>query len=405
MPSCSSRAALLALLLLPACLHRGAATQVEQLSAPQQLTIPPIAQSVLEAGAGSLDVSLRLRSLELLCLWAPPEQLGPYAQRAMYDPSPYVRRAVVDALARRLPDPAAEAQLLAVLERADVDAYTRGRAGFLLAKAGVAAAREPMSQAWQAADSSWERAPLALAALMAGDDAAEAALAEALSDGAMPLETEFFVAIGQTGRTGLASSLLEARELLEEELLLPVGVALLELGLAEGEAVFRATFADGDVLSQLEAIDYLAQLEGSRAQALLRRARSSGTAIVSTYADLVMVGRGDLPLARAIDAAAADDREQQCLAFEAMADHMQAVPAEQVPRRQSRAARELALTALHAPEPVVRSCAARALAGLGTPSDRADIAALIGELSDDGPAEAQRLELAATLVAIQQRAR
>ena len=402
MPSCSSRAFLLALLLLPACLHRGQATQVEHAAVEQQ-PLPPLAHGVLDAAAGSLDVSLRLRALELLCVYAPAAELAPYAQRGLYDPSPYVRRAVVNALARRLPEPAARDLLLELLERADVDAYTRGRAGFLLAQAGIDAAREPMSQAWRDAGSSWDLAPLALAALMAGDDDAEAALIEALKDGSMPLETEFFVALGQTGRAGLAPALGEARELLEEELLLPVAVALLELGLAEGEAEFRSTFADGDVLFQLEAIDYLAQLEGPRAQALLRKARSSDQDIVRTYAELVLVGRGEQPLARAVEAAGVRDREQQCLALDAMAEHMQTVPAEQVPRRQARAARDVALEALLSPEPVVRSCAARALGGLGTPADRADISAMIGELSDEAPAEAQRLELAAALLAIQQR--
>lgn len=402
MPSCSSRSALLALLLLVGCLHRGTSTTLEQAAVVQQ-HIPPLVHGVFDAAASSLDVSLRLRALELLCLYAPSDQLESYAQRGLYDPSPYVRRGVVEALARRLPEPGALQLLVALIGRPDVDAYTRGRAGFLLARTGVQQAREPLSAAWQEEGSSWDRAPLALAALMAGDDQAEAALAESLKDGAMPLETEFFVAVGQTGRQTLAPALIEARELLEEELLLPVGVALLELGLAEGEAVFRSTFADGDVLSQLEAIDYLAMLEGPRAQALLRKARGSDTAIVRTYADLVLVGRGELPLARAVEAADVRDREQQCLAFDAMAGHLRAVPVDQVPRRQARAAREAALAALQSPESAVRSCAARALGGVGTPADRADISALIGELSDEAPAEAQRLELAAALLSIQQR--
>ncbi len=401
MPSCSSRGAVAAL-LLAGCLHRGPTTTLEQ-AAVQLQPIPPVAQSVLDAGASSLDVSLRLRSLQLLCTHASSPQLELYAQRGLYDPSPYVRRGVVEALALRLPDLTAQGLLLGLLERSDVDAYTRGRAGFLLARAGVEGVREPLSAAWREAANTWDRAPLALAALMAGDDQAEAALAEALRDGAMPLETEFFVAVGQTGRRDLAPALIEARDLLEEELLLPVGVALLELGLAEGEAVFRSTFADGDVLFQLEAVDYLALLEGPRAQALLRKARGSGPPIVRTYVDLVMVGRGDLPLARAVEALDTRDREQQCLALDAMAAHMGCASSDEVPRRQARAAREAALAAMQDPEPAVRSCAARALGGLATPADRADISALIAELSDEAPAEAQRVELAAALLAIQQR--
>ncbi len=367
------------------------------------MPIPPLPAGVLDAAAGSLDVSLRLRALELLCLYAPGEQLLPYAQRGLYDPSPYVRRGVVEALARRLPEPTAKDLLLSLLERSDVDAYTRGRAGFLLARAGVVEAREPMARGWREANSSWDRAPLALAALMAGDDEAEQALSDALKDGSMPLETEFFVAVGLTGRESLAPALIEARELLEEELLLPVGVALLQFGLNEGKAVFESTFADGDALTQLEAIDYLAQLEGPKAAALIRKARGGGPAIVSTYADLVLVGRGELPLARAVEAADVRDREQQCLAFDAMAQHLQTVPPDDVPRRQLRAAREATKAALLHPEPAVRSCAARALGGVGTLADRAEISAMIGELSDEAPAEAQRLELAAALLAIQQR--
>jgi HEAT repeat protein len=397
--------ALWAFLVLPGCLQRGVSTQLEGPERVQQQPLPPLVRSVLEAGASSLDVSLRMRSLELICLHVPGPELESFAQRALYDPSPYIRRTVVNTLARRLPEPEATSLLVAVAQRADVDAYTRGRAGFLLAGAGVLDAHESLASAWRQADSSWERAPLALAALVGGDAEAEAALAEALKDGSMPLETEFFVALGQTGHAGLAPALEEARELLEEELQLPVAVALLGLGVAQGEAEFRATFADGDVLFQLEAVDYLAQLEGPRADALLRKARSSDQDIVRTYAELVLVGRGEQPLGRAVEAADVRDREQQCLALDAMAQHVRVVSAERVSRRQSRAARELALEALSAPEPAVRSCAARAMGSLGTPADRAQLSALIGELSDEAPAEAQRLELAAALLDLQQRER
>jgi HEAT repeat protein len=401
MLSCASHGALLAL-FLAGCVHRGPTTAPVDRAAVSQAPLPPVAQEVLDAGASSLDVSLRLRAMQLLCLHAPAAQLEAYAQRGLYDPSDYVRRAVVDALALRLPEPEAQTLLLAVLGRADVDAYTRGRAGFLLSQAGVIEARAPMSAAWRAARNAWERAPLALAAVMAGDEEAVAALAEALVDGSIPLETEFFVAIGQTGRVELVPALVEARELLEEELQLPVGVALLALGEAEGEAVFRSTFAGGDVLFQLEAIEYLAMLDGPRAQALIRRARG-GDPLVRTYAELVLVGRGELPLSRAVEAVAVQDREQQCLALDAMADHLRTVPAGELSRRQAKAARDAALEALLSPEPAVRTCAARALGGLGGPGDRADIVAMIAELSDGAPAEEQRLELAAALVAIQGR--
>ncbi len=400
MPSCASRLAFLALLaLIPACAHRGGALRTDPAAAPVA-TLPPVPAAVLEASASSLDVSLRLRAIELLCSHSPAGELEGWAQRGLFDPSPYVRRAVVETLALRLDEPVARRLLLSVLEREDVDAYTRGRAGFLLVRAGVDEARAPMERAWRAAANSWDRAPLALAALQGGDDEAEQALAEALKDGAIPLETEFFVAIGQTGRRSLAPALVEARELLEEELLLPVGEALIQLGVAEGEQVFRETFADGDVLSQLEAIDYLAQLEGQRAVALLRKARG-GSPIVRSYAELVMVSRGDQPLAGAVAAAEVDDREQQCMAFEAMERHLSVVPPEDQPRRSLRAARDLALAGLADPEPMVRGCAARALGAVAGPADRPELAALIDELSGDDAAESLRLELAAALIAIQ----
>ncbi len=384
------------------CLHRGDVTRVEHASV-QRAALPAVPRATLEDGAASLDVSLRMRSLQLLCLYAPSTELGTYAQRGLYDPSPYVRRTVIETLALRLPDPVARDLLLAAVGRADVDAYARGRAGFLLASAGVEAVREPLSEAWRVIEQPWDRAPLALAALHAGDDEALAALDEDLREGVIPLETEFFVALGETGRDELVPAIVEARDLLEEELLLPAGVALLQLGHPDGEALFRATFSDGGALERLEAVDYLAQLEGARAEAMLRKARSAGPDIVRTYADLVLVARGEAPLAVAVQAAEVRDREQRCLAYEAMGALLGFLPPGQAPRRQERAARTLALEGLHHPEPMVRSCAARAMAGIGRPSDRADLEALMAELSDEAPAEAQRVELAGALLAIAMR--
>jgi len=387
------------LLLATACLHRQAGVgPAEQAVAPRALD--PLPRAVLVPAAGSLDVSQRMRALELLVLHAPEDELSGFGLRGLYDPSSYVRRRVTEALAQRLPSPAALQLLEQLVLRQDVDAYTRGMAGFSLGLAGHSSTMDALGAAWRAESAPWDRAPLALAAATMGDTEASAALSASLVEGAFPLETDFFLALGQSGLPELVPALLEARGLVEEELVLPIGVALLGLGAPGGEAIFREALGAELEELRLEALDYLILLEGPEVDGLLRKARAGGPELVRTYSDLILVGRGEAPLSVAIDATEVRDREQRCLSLDAIGRHLASAPTGSVPRRKERSAREISFQSLLHPEPAVRLCAARSLGLMARPEDRAVLEAELTSLSDEASAQAQQVELAGALLAL-----
>ncbi|MBN1334485.1 MAG: HEAT repeat domain-containing protein [Deltaproteobacteria bacterium] len=355
----SSVAALLGALAYSGCLGHGPATPGEGSIEAQASWEVPL--GVLGAGAEDLDVEIRSKALACLVRRAPEPGGGTWTARALWDPSPYVRRAAIRALARRLEETEARDALASVVGRADVDPYTRGLAGTVLADAGDKRVAGVLSEAWRTASAPWQAAPLALAAARMGDPQAPAAVARALEGGEFPLEVSFFLSIGRSGLSGLAPALVEAAASVEEDLLLPVAAALVGLGAPEGEALFDQALS-GSEDQQMEALDILAFLPGDVARRLVRSA-ARGDGHPARYARLLRVGWQETSSKEAVRAAVDPDREIRSLAIQALGRALHSSS------RDDRAHGAL-VQALSDPEPVVRLEAIRSLGRIGHPEDR-----------------------------------
>ncbi len=354
-----SVAALAAVLALTGC---GGHRAPEALATASAGRAPdPAALAVLRSGAEDLDVEIRMKSLACLIRSDAEPAGGSWSPRALLDPSPYVQRAALEALAARIDEPAARAAVANTARRVGVDPYTRGLAGGILADAGEREAS--LSEAWRAAIAPWQAAPLALAAARMGDPEAAAAVGRALVEAEFPLEVPFFLSIGHSGLPELAPALRAAAGAVEEDLVLPLAVALLGLGAPEGEALLRQALA-GPEEQRMEALDYLADLDGDAARRLVRGALAGGGP-AARYARLVRVGWGEAPPQDALDTASDPDRELRALAVRALGRARHARPG----RADGRVRAALA-AALGDPEPLVRLEAIRALSLTGRPEDR-----------------------------------
>jgi HEAT repeat protein len=328
----------------------------------------------LEEGARSMDISVRRRSLELLIGFSQEPGGGMWGPRALFDPSPYVKRSAVDALANRGDDPAAWDLLVETVGRSDVDPYVRGHAGVLLAERGDLRAADTLSEAWRAERLHWRRAPLALAAAAMGDADALAQLQVDLARGDMPLEMQFYLDIGETGLTVLADPLHEGLRMLEPELELPVAISLIRLDDKRGMALIKDVLG-GSLDQRLEVIDFAADLPGDPGTELINKARMAGPQPVRRYAELALVARGEAPPQAAFDAMVDPDRELRQQAVWATALWLQG---QEGRGRTVRRAQDVLRAGLADPEPTVVQEAVRGLALVGRPEDRELLATLLG---------------------------
>ena len=127
---------------------------------------------VLEGATASLEPSLRARAIALTVLTT--ADLDRWGPRGLWDPSPWVQRAAIEALDTR----DAHDLLTSFVGRADAAPTSRALAALALDPGAVS-----LSDAWRAAEAPWTRAPLALAAWHHGDDDALPALTAALATG------------------------------------------------------------------------------------------------------------------------------------------------------------------------------------------------------------------------------
>jgi HEAT repeat protein len=322
-------------------------------------------RAVLAEGAEALDVGVRLQALGQLVRHSEQPGGGQWSPRALMDPSPYVQRRGVEALRQRLPEPESSEQLVQVVGRPGVEPYTRGLAGRALATQGDTRALPALQDALAASEQDWERAPLALAAAMMGDEQALLPLRVALERGDFPLEVEFFLACGTSGLDGLAEALAQGSARLEEDLVLPAAASLIRLGSSDGETLFREALASDDPELRLQAIDFLADVEGDTATDLIRRARMLGPAPVSRYAEMALVSRGQESAKPAMELSRSLDREDRKQAVWALGGYLAATDS---PRHET-AVRESLRASLADVELMVVHEAIRSLGRVGLPAD------------------------------------
>jgi len=324
---------------------------------------------VLVDAAGSLDVSARGRALDLLIRYEPAPGGGQWGARALYDPHSYVQGLAVDALADRLDEPESAELLAELVRRDDVEPYVRGAAAFALAQTG----RTDLIDALKSASKGltyWQRVPLSLAAARMGDAEALADLQRSLALGELPLELGFFEDVGASGLTELGPALIEASSRVEEELVLPIGLALMQLGNTRGESLFRTALSDPNPEVRMEAMDYLAANPMPASDALLSRARAQGPDAVRQYANLVRFSQGEGKLDVAWAALDSADRESRQLAVRALAGYLASKGPPSEWRRTDRQVHAALRAALDDSESTVVLEALQALATAGTPEDR-----------------------------------
>lgn len=238
-------------------------------------------RAVLDQEAAELNPSLRAIALDLVLRndWGPE-----WDARALGDPSEWVQRRAVHALADR-GTPDAQELLVAFIVEPSRDPMARATAALSIRNDASAAA---IAAAWRTEPTAWRRVPLALAALVHGDQEALAPLATTIERGELPLEIDLFHAMGQSADRALVPSLKQAQEVVEPEMVLPIAAARWMLGDATAEEPFRKAVVGKDIERRLEALDYLVRLDRDQVRGLLSKARATGPSLVTWYADLAL---------------------------------------------------------------------------------------------------------------------
>jgi HEAT repeat protein len=383
---------------LSACQHRPPESAATTARAPSaRPSLPEKALVALTAGAADLDVSDREHAIYTLVRYTPADGGGSWAPRGLGDPSPYVQRAAIRALAERSAEPNAREMLRSFGRKDSADAYNRALCAIALADRGDVGLKPELSAAWRRSGSSWDVAPLALAAWRLGDAEALPALEAALREGVFPLETSFFDLLGRVGAPEFAPALAEALPGIEDALALTVAGTLVRLGSSAGEARLREALASGREEEALEALDILADLTPEQAGALVEKARGQG-GFVGSYAKLVQVGWGDGGTGPALNGLESRDRETRMLAFQALTHRSSSKTPLGV--KDLRDARQHAASALDDESPAVQVAAIRFLGAAGLPED---VPALDAILAAEGGSPL-RVEAAAAIVRIADRA-
>lgn len=332
------------------------------------------AQAALEEAAADLDVGLRGPALGQLVRSSPEPAGGAWGQRAAFDPSPWVQREGVEALAARLPEAESAELLLALASRPEVEPYTRGLAALELADQGDRRASPAMVRCMEER-TGWRALPCALAAARFQEPAGEARLREALSEEELPLDLDFVAALGGSGLMFVGPELLAAHTWVEEPLRVPVAAALFELSPGEGAPLLRGHLVDPDVEIRLEALDFLRESRQPEAAELLARAAQADDA-AGSYARLIEVARGTRAHGLALAALVSPDREVRSWAAWALGE----APGTEWTRRDRKAVSDALLAAAADDEVIVVLAAARAL---GTTGEAAELAALDGLLDSE----------------------
>ena len=332
-------------------------------------------RQILMDGAENLDPSTRAMALSWLVRLDEAPAGGTWGPRCLYDPSAWVQRAGVFALADRLSETDTRVLLEEYISQGHADPYVRGMAGLRLAGVGSPSAAATLSGAWRDTSESWQVAPLALASAAHGDPDALEALAEAVRSGEIAMELDFLRDLGASGHADLLPALQEGARFAEDEIRLPIAVALVELGDPSAEQVLRKALQHTDTDIRLGAVDLLVELDHPTANALLQRARNDSSDLLRWYARLALSARTGSDPESFEKAFQEVDPEVRALAVRLSAVAA-AHPVAGSNKRVPRAAERLAAVGLDDPATAVRLEAVRAAAALGLDNQANHVATL-----------------------------
>jgi len=282
------------------------------------------------------------------------------------DPSAWVQRAEVEGLAWRAAE--AEAELLAIATRDDVDPWVRALAALVRPGPAMGAALAD----YRDESLAWRRIPLALGAWVGGDDDAKGVLVRDLRSGTLDWNVELMLAIGDHGDEDVLSALVMAQAAAEPELELAIAAARLLLGDDGGAAAFRRVIDGSDVEARLEALDLLVDVPGEVASALVERAGARGPGIVTWYAELAEIERDGTRPGRLDKAMDEDNPEVRELAVRFAAPGVLGLPWRPRPEiddKRREIGRAVVETGYADPDPRVRRQALQSAAALGLPAE------------------------------------
>lgn len=363
------------------------------------------AWEVLYSGAESLDVSVRLLSAHELVRYRPEPSGGEYTQRFLLDPSPYVKRAALNALIERFEtgeDPAALALLLESLHQEDIDPYTWGHLAHSLIGLVDEGDTNLIGGKWESESAPYRVLPLAMVAAETGNTLAQTALEAAISAADIPLELTFFDDCGESG-LAISSTLMASYEMFEEVLHIPALVCALELGDESAESVLSAMIRSVSSPERaLEVLDFVIEADTSAADGaayrLLSQARESENQVVAAYGRGALLSFGEGEPEVVIEMLGSPDREIRVVALTTLSmwwDRLGHTSS----RRQRVDFHDSMLALLSDPNIVVVLSAVDAIGHFAFPEDEA---VLSGLLQDDD--SMVRVRAASSLLRLRRRA-
>jgi HEAT repeat protein len=342
--------------LLAACASRPstplpveAAAAQAAATAPSELT--PKVRLVLEAAAADLDVDVRRRALGVLVRVRPET----WAERALHDPSTYVRRAGIAALAAR----GGADVLLRRTAAEDADCWTRGDAAWHLSAADALGLEAAGCAAVWAAQARH------------GHASATDALSGWLRASDLPIELTFLRRLGALAP--VAPALRDALATAEPEVRLAGAAALLAHEPGHARTVLEPALRSSDEDVALEALELLLATDGDQVAPLLRVVRTAGPRTARDVAALALVGKGEGALAEAIARVDDPEREVRVAAYRAVAERLRREPEARGADRARASARQASDSA----DPVVQAAAIAVLRGSPHEEDRAALLALL----------------------------
>ena len=348
--------------------------------------------SVFDEAASGLQPGQRARALDAAIRSAATPLALEWGARALYDPSPWVQRISVDALATHRPSVEVDALLSSFVERPSASPYVRAHVAVLLGDSCTESAREALRLGWRSERDPWARSALALGALAQGDEEALATVVATLSAGNIALEPQFLMDVAHVGGPELVEALREAQDNVEPELALSLAAARLAAGDSKATRVLRDGLGDSDPQARLEALELLVLVPGDEATDLLNSSQDAGDLESQTLAALALAARTNGSTKSLLKALASDDVPVAVLGLQWASRVVGAEPA----RRVLKGIEPHVLAGAVSEAPEVRAAALVAARELGIQGIDA-----VAMLADDYPLV--RIE-AARLVVLQQAA-